>query len=142
MWNCSQCGAKMDAGTETCGTCGASRYAIREPGEPTVNEAARDEYEPAPVPESDEESPLNRERCPACGSHRIIPDVWILDQGRGSDGMLQLGIFGDPDALIFKDRVYGVLRAWVCGRCGHTELRVRNPEEMYATYLKSKEREK
>lgn len=78
--------------------------------------------------------------CRACGSTKMIPNVYVLDQGKGSDGYLQVVVYGDPQALIFKDRVYGHLRAWICGNCGFTELRVKNPEELYQKYLEAKEK--
>jgi Zn finger protein HypA/HybF involved in hydrogenase expression len=78
--------------------------------------------------------------CRACGSTKIIPNVEVLDQGESSDGYLQVVLYGDPQALFFKDRVYGQLRAWICGNCGCTELRVVNPEQLYLKYLEAKER--
>lgn len=79
-------------------------------------------------------------KCRACGSANIIPDVQVLDQGEASDGHLQVVLYGRPEAVIFKDRVYGKLRAWICGDCGFTELRVANPEKLYTKYLEAKER--
>jgi hypothetical protein len=51
-----------------------------------------------------------------------------------------LVVRGDPQALIFQDRLYGRLRARVCGSCGFTELRVKNPEELYLKYLEAREK--
>jgi hypothetical protein len=76
--------------------------------------------------------------CPRCGSTKIIPGVTILDQGEGSDGKLQVVMFGSPEALIFKDRLYGELNADICGECGHVELRVANPLSLYQHYKKSR----
>jgi hypothetical protein len=78
--------------------------------------------------------------CRICVSTKIIQDVRELEQGQHSDGYLQVFLYGDPNALIFKDRVYGQLRASICGNCGLTELRVINPEELYVKYLESKEK--
>ena len=64
----------------------------------------------------------------------------VLDQGMLSDGHLQVVVYGATKALIFKDRVYGRLRAWICGSCGYTELRVQNPGELYLKYLQAGER--
>jgi hypothetical protein len=48
-------------------------------------------------------------------------------------------VFGDPGALVFKDRLYGELWADICGDCGHVELRVANPRQLYRHYRKSLE---
>ena len=50
---------------------------------------------------------------------------------------MQVVICGDPSAMIFKDRLYGELKADICGDCGHVELRVANPKELYEHYRKS-----
>ena len=42
----------------------------------------------------------------------------------------------------FKDRMYGVLKADICGECGHVELRVANPRSLYQHYEKSRRRVK
>lgn len=75
--------------------------------------------------------------CELCGSENIIPEVRILDQGEYSNGKLQVVVCGNPDAFIFKDRMMGELKAHVCGECGHTELKVMNPKELYRKYRES-----
>ncbi len=75
--------------------------------------------------------------CGVCGSDKIIPEVRIGDQGQYSDGKLKVEICGTPNAMIFKDRLHGELKAYICGSCGHTELRVINPEALYSKYLES-----
>jgi hypothetical protein len=47
---------------------------------------------------------------------------------------LSVVIYGDPKALLFKDRLYGRLRADICGDCGHVEWRVVNPKALYEHY--------
>jgi ribosomal protein S27AE len=78
-----------------------------------------------------------RLQCSKCGSTEMIPNADILDQGQGSDRSLQVVVYGNPDALILKDRLYGVLMADICGDCGHADLKVANPEELYEHYLRS-----
>ena len=75
--------------------------------------------------------------CEICGSKNIIPDVRILDQGQHSNGVLEVLICGNPNALIFKDKLTGQLKAHVCGECGHTELKVANPKALYRKYKDS-----
>ena len=67
----------------------------------------------------------------------MMVGVTVADQGPHSDGRLKVVIYGDPSALIFKDRLYGELKADICGDCGHVELRVANPQELYLHYRKS-----
>ncbi len=76
-------------------------------------------------------------QCPRCGSSKLIPDVRVVDQGQASDGHLKVVVYGDPGALIMKDRLYGKLKADICGECGHVDLRVTNPSELYEHYLES-----
>ena len=89
-------------------------------------------------PEADDEELAVPTECSHCGSTRIIPGVNIVDQGEGSDGKLEAVIYGSPQALIFKDRLYGEINADICGECGHIELRVTNPRELYEHYRKSR----
>ena len=72
------------------------------------------------------------------GSSKIIPNATIFDQGQGSDGLLKVIVDGNPDALIFKDRLYSRLAADICGDCGHVELKVDYPGRLYEQYLRSK----
>ena len=67
----------------------------------------------------------------------MMRGVTIWDQGDASGGKLLVVIPGNPSAMIFKDRLYGELKADICGDCGHVELRVANPQELYRHYQKS-----
>lgn len=80
----------------------------------------------------------NRDQCQKCGSTKIIPNVQIFDQGQYSDTQLKVAINEHPDAWIFKGTHLGVLRAWICGECGHTAIYLDNPQELYAKYLEIK----
>lgn len=79
----------------------------------------------------------SKSTCPECGSAKIMFGVTVQDQGQHSSGKLRVLICGDPSAMIFKDRLYGELNADICGDCGHVELRVANPQELYRHYQKS-----
>lgn len=78
-----------------------------------------------------------KQTCEICGSNHIIPEVHILDQGQYSNGKLQVMVCGNPDALVFKDTLKSELKAHVCGECGHTELKVTNPNALYRKYKDS-----
>jgi hypothetical protein len=72
--------------------------------------------------------------CARCGSPHVIPDAQIYDQGQYSNHDLQVVVAREPDALIFKQHVFGRLRARVCGTCGHTELHTHNHAALYQVY--------
>ena len=81
--------------------------------------------------------------CFKCGSDKVIPHARVMDRGHygGDAGDLNLVVYANPDALIFKSRLNSSVFARVCGDCGYTELFVQNPAELYDVYLES-QREK
>jgi hypothetical protein len=46
-------------------------------------------------------------------------------------------VYGNPGAILFKDRLFTDVSADVCGQCGHMEMRAVKPEELYEHYLKA-----
>jgi Zn finger protein HypA/HybF involved in hydrogenase expression len=104
------------------------------PAPPEILKPEADVEPPKPeaVVEEDEEELAGK--CPRCGSTRLIPDVTV----EASEGKLRVAVSGDPEALIFKDWLYGEANAFICGKCGHIELRVVNPGELYEHYQKSR----
>jgi rubrerythrin len=142
MWTCLKCGKSVEPTFDICWSCGTSKDGAED-----SRFGQADVADEPPAPEPKDTTKIEEHRpsakiytCRACGSTKIIPNVYVLDQGKGSDGYLQVVVYGEPQALIFKDRVYGHLRAWICGNCSFTELRVKNPEELYQKYLEAKER--
>jgi DNA-directed RNA polymerase subunit RPC12/RpoP len=75
-------------------------------------------------------------KCNNCGSIKIIPKVRVLDQGHYSDGVLSAAIDTKPEAVIFKGWIRTGIRADVCATCGHMDLFVDNPGELYKAYLR------
>ena len=62
-------------------------------------------------------------KCPKCGSTAILDNARVIDRGDSNfKHDLQLAIYANPDALIFKGERKGTLAAWVCTNCGFTEL--------------------
>jgi hypothetical protein len=74
-------------------------------------------------------------KCHLCQSDKIVPDVQIMDQGMNSDQKLKVSIDSKPQAIVFKGWVQAELRAWICGDCGHVELYVHKPQDLYKAYL-------
>lgn len=81
--------------------------------------------------------------CPRCGSDKVIPDLPLHDHYGDwgmSDRPIEVEVHGEPTALFMKNTATGALFVRVCGECGHAELYVRNPRELYDRFLKAKGR--
>lgn len=145
-WRCQQCGEIVPGNFDVCWHCLTTKAG--EP-EPNAAQLLTDTCEidqqselADPLPASDclataDAAATTSAPCPRCGSTGVLRGVLVADQGEGSSGKLNVVIVGNPQALFFKDRLYGEIRANVCGQCGHVELRVVNPGELYQHYLKS-----
>jgi len=150
-WHCAQCQQAVPSTFDVCWNCGTSRSGIPDPdfvrvplesaGHETEEVRAADEvYEAEQIHEAEEVPVMRRTtrrhglQCAKCGSAKIIPQARILDQGPHGTRDLQVVVYGDPQALVFKDRLYGKLTADICGACGHVELRVENPAELFDHY--------
>ncbi|NEP85870.1 MAG: hypothetical protein F6K18_02995 [Okeania sp. SIO2C2] len=78
------------------------------------------------------------QRCPKCNSEKLMHNVRIIDRGHnGSITPLEVEVFTKPDAIFFKGSHREALEATICGKCGHTELTVTNPDKLYQAYLES-----
>jgi uncharacterized OB-fold protein len=73
--------------------------------------------------------------CEKCGSEKIIPDVRVVDRG-----YLKAVLYGESVGFFFKERVYGQLKADICGECGHAELKADNPQHLWRKYQQSLEK--
>ena len=61
--------------------------------------------------------------CPKCGSSQILENARLLERGENNWRRdLEVTVYEKPEALLFKGRHTGVLRAWICTGCGYTEL--------------------
>lgn len=147
-WKCPQCGEVVPGTFDVCWKCQTTKDGeSAEQSEPVffpeMVDASRPnvESETAKFLKSLEvdqpEVPPSQSACPRCGSSKMMFGVTVQDQGQGSNGDLRVVVCGDPSALIFKDRLYGELKANICADCGHVELRVANPKELYRHYRRS-----
>ena len=67
-------------------------------------------------------------KCPKCGSADVIADAKAVDRGHGdSESDMKIATFGNPGALIFKQKKEASVSAWVCASCGFVELYVDDP---------------
>ena len=124
-WKCPQCGEVVPGTFDVCWKClttkDGEKAEVSEPeflqedpdaskpdeeSEPTANFA-----EALGVEEDEEKTPSrpSLSACSRCGSAKMMFGVTVCDQGEYSGGTLQVVISGDTAALIFKDRLYGVL---------------------------------
>jgi hypothetical protein len=145
-WICPGCGEACPNNFSVCWNCGIDSQVVQgltrrlPPGEVEATQA----LEPEPIVDPVHPQPFHAEkeplvvRCAVCGSDEIIPDVPVLDRGDGSPGHLQVMICGDPDALIFKNRLFGTCTANICADCGHMQLHVKNSRELYNHYHRSR----
>jgi len=145
-WTCPKCGEIVPGTFDWCWRCLSEEVGEPEPdaaplpseiGDNDREAASDDSPVEAEVVEKPEKEATTPDGCPRCGSTKLIRDVTVTDQGQGSDGKLEIVVFGNPGALIFKDRLIGEIRADICGVCGHIEFRVANPGPLYRHYEKS-----
>jgi hypothetical protein len=144
-WICPQCQKSNPGNFDICWKCFSSRDGELDPEYAPKADTARSICDVEEDEEADEDdveeitsTSSSRPSCSKCGSERVIRNARVLDQGQQSDGHLQVMIFGNPEALVFKDRLYGKLTADICGECGYVEFRVLNPSQLYEHYLKSR----
>jgi len=145
-WACPKCGETVPGNFEVCWNCLTGRGG-EPPPEPPPPPApvendeqeieAPEESAPLHDPEPEDEPWMGCGECPRCGSRDMMRDVTVMDQGEYSDGKLKVVVLGSPDAIIFKDRLSSEIKADICGRCGHIEFRVADPQELYEHYRKS-----
>lgn len=76
--------------------------------------------------------------CPKCGCQDWISDARILDKRDHSDvsSDLEVVVYGDPNAILFKEAAHSVLRAWICTGCGYAELYAQELEQLVEAHRK------
>ena len=70
--------------------------------------------------------------CPKCGSSEVVRDVRVIDRGHGNAdaGNVSVGVYANPQAWLFKEKVATELSACVCAQCGYTEFYAANPRAL------------
>lgn len=136
-WTCQGCGKLVPVEFTVCWNCGADEQGQPDSGFVVEPKDDWKKLERKLIVEA-EEIKTNEPHCPKCGSKKIIPRTRVRDQGQYSNGHLQVVVCGDPNALLFKDRLLEDIIADVCGDCGFIELKVKNPGELYEHYLHAK----
>jgi hypothetical protein len=141
-WKCPKCGETVPGNFDQCWKCMATRSGEPLPevsGEISEVDAIDQNLEPIDVGSDLRKDDRNASqvRCRGCGSAKIILNVTVVDQGEYSDGRLKVKVSGNPEALIFKDSLYGEIKADICGECGLMDFHVSNPSELYEHVRKS-----
>jgi hypothetical protein len=78
------------------------------------------------------------QKCAQCGSDKVMKGVQLSTEPSQSPPLqLRASVQSDPSAFLFKGTVVGILRARVCGSCGHTEIYTTNFEQLYEAYQQS-----
>ena len=81
------------------------------------------------------------QKCEKCGSDKIVPQAKVIDRGDYSaEYELTLAVDENPEAFMFKQRIYSGVTAKVCGNCGFIEFYADNPQSLYSAYQKQEPR--
>ena len=83
---------------------------------------------------------VNTSACPSCNSEKVMPRVLVrIGAPYGGDICgIKAVIYENPEAMVLKCAHESSLYARICGECGHAELFVENPTELYEAFMKSK----
>ena len=142
-WKCPTCGETVPGSFDLCWKCLSADAGEQDSnGAQLASEGGEFDQVPKPgespveaeVLEEPDQDAATKAGCLRCGSTKLIRDVSIGNQDGGPDQKLEIVVFGNPEALFFKDRLTGEIRADICGVCGHLEFRVANPGQVYRHY--------
>ncbi len=71
------------------------------------------------------------EKCPKCGAEKMFPtDVSMVGEAR-----LEVAVYENPTALIFRQKRSSSLKSQTCGGCGYIEFYATNARLLLAAYL-------
>jgi len=139
-WQCVQCGSIVPGDVDVCFRCVTAQGGIAHEQQTNLQEfldQVEAEQGPAePVPEYVNEAPIEAVEvtgqlaCSRCGSYRMMTGVSIEDKGQ-FDSTLRVRVGNDPLVTFFGGAFRSPIAADICGECGHIELRVTNPRELY-----------
>jgi len=84
---------------------------------------------------------MKKGRCPKCGSKEVMADVEVRDDSRSGHHPLRVVVV-EPEppkhgAIWVQGQSEGEIRAWICARCGYTELYTNNLKVLANSYHKS-----
>lgn len=143
-WKCPRCGENVPGTFDICWKCQAIRGEEQNDDEPAIPEedlaTRKSDEELAPteldaVPSRMKKGSTKAGKrhppvvCPRCGSAKMVLRAkvctWVV-------------IDGNPSALASRSQHEARLVSNICGDCGHVELRVKDPRELYRLYRQSR----
>ena len=77
---------------------------------------------------------MSDQRCPACGSDKIMSDVPIRDRGSQGRG-LEVEVATNLEAIVFRGTQWSKLVATICGQCGYAMLHVTHPGRLWEAWV-------
>ena len=75
--------------------------------------------------------------CTKCGSAELL-----AGEVKTSEGEVNLYVYGNPEALVFKDSERCPMKAVTCGSCGYVELYATRPADLLAAWRRSQQHSK
>jgi len=76
--------------------------------------------------------------CRKCGSNKIMEGLSIVDYSHHNEKKELSVQIRTTDRVLLNKYTQGKFLANICGSCGHAELFVANPKDLWDAYLKSK----
>lgn len=74
--------------------------------------------------------------CIKCGGDAMIPGVRVIDRGDANARKpAELGLYANPDAILFKNEVRVEAVARVCGDCGFVEIYATRPQALWNAHI-------
>lgn len=81
---------------------------------------------------------MNEMKCRLCDSVKIMENMSITDFGHGNVEKNLSVYIQRTDRAFFNKSEKGEIKAQICGDCGHIDLKVGNPKELWEAYQNSK----
>lgn len=72
--------------------------------------------------------------CPKCQAANVIPNVVLRDTFQTASELVGRLDEPAPDNFFQLRKQISVLRAWICGTCGYTEIYAADPTQLARAY--------
>lgn len=73
--------------------------------------------------------------CLKCGADAMIPGVRVIERTDSDRQPTEVGLFANPDAILFKGEVRVETVARVCGDCGFVEVYAIDPAALWDAHI-------
>ncbi len=140
-WDCPSCAEAVDAGFDVCWSCGTDRHGVEDPSFARVSDKPDSDLPTAaapgiPVPPPSARVPFGSP-CPRCGSRKVIPGAFFVGRRLVAPDADDVRFaFATPSGEGYDHQAgSAAILGETCGACGHVELRVRDPHELFTDYV-------